>query len=277
MSRARACRDASPCGAPRRPRRARYIESKSPGTRVALRAAAACAILAIAAVAAGCSSDPEAVLEAARRASRDGDDARAIGLYQEYLEGRPDDFEVLKEYTITLGERWAFDGGDRRPIIDNLDRLYELRPSDQDVQGLLSLMLIREAQAAVEAGRFEEGETVLRRAIAVNPESGKAQYDLGILYEESGDAERAFAQYRAAAAKRPQIPDLYLRLGRAYLSRDDPDRAITTLALVVELSGVSTYLLPEAYCELARAYRARDMPAEAQEALELAGDDCGVG
>lgn len=281
MSRARACCDAPvarlPRGAPRRPQRTGYPEGASRGTGAALRSAAACAVFVVAAVAAGCSNDPEDVLEAARRAGRDGDDARAIGLYQQYLEGRPDDFEVLKEYTITLGERWAFDGGDRRPIIDNLDRLYEMRPSDQDVQGLLSLMLIREAQAAVEAGRFEEGEAVLLRAIAVNPESGAAQYHLGMLYEESGDAQQAFAQYRAAAAKRPQIPDLYLRLGQAYLRRDDPDRAITTLSLVVELSGVSTYLLPEAYCGLAQAYGARDMEAEAQEALAQAGDGCEVG
>lgn len=255
--------------------------SRAPVGRFARRAGpctlVAFTVLLITVMGSGCSNDPEAVLEAARRASRDGDDARAIGLYQEYLVGRPDDFEVLKEYTISLGERWAYDGGDRQPIIDNLDRLYEMRPSDQDVQGLLSLMLIRESQAAAEAGRFEEGEQFLRRAIAVNPESGAAQYNLGVLYETRGDAEQAFAQFRAAAAKRPQIPDLYLRLGRAYLRRDDPDRAITTLSLVVELSGVSTYLLPQAYCGLAQAYGERDMQVEAQEALERAGDDCEVG
>jgi len=226
---------------------------------------------------AGCGGEGAVSLEAARRASIDGDDERAVDLYRRYLDEQPDDFDALKEYTLTLGERWAYDGGDRGPIIANLERLYEMRPADQDVQGLLSLMLIREGQVAAEAGRNEEAQAVLRRAVAVNPESGAAQYQLGMLHEDRGEAEQAFAQYRAAAAKRPQIPDLYLRLGRAYMARDDPDRAITTLGLVVELSGVSTYLLPEAYCGLAQAYFSKGMEQEVQDALERAADTCELG
>jgi len=227
--------------------------------------------------AAGCGNLDADPLEAARRAVKDRDPARAVGLYQRYLEDHPDDFEVLKEYTLTLGERWAFEGGDRRPIIENLERLYAMRPSDQDVQGLLSVMLVREGQAAGEAQRFEEAESAFRRAISANPESGAAQYHLGVLYDDRDDGDRAFAQYRAAAAKRPQIPDLYLRLGNAYLDRGDLDRAITTFGLVVELSGVSTYLLPRAHCSLARAYAGKSMAAEAAEHLDLAGDACEIG
>jgi len=226
-------------------------------------------------LAAACGGEVDA-LEAARRAVRDGDEARAVGLYQRYLENRPDDYDALKEYTLTLGERWAYQGGDRTPIIENLAKLYEMRPADQDVQGLLSVMLIREGQVAGEGGRFEEAEQIYRRAIAVNPESGAAQYHLGVLYAGRSDAEQAFAQYRAAAAKRPQIPDLYLRLGRAYLDRNDPDRAITTLGLVLELTGVSTYLVPQAQCGLAQAYAARGMQEESRQALENATADCSV-
>ncbi|MEE3273251.1 MAG: tetratricopeptide repeat protein [Acidobacteriota bacterium] len=226
---------------------------------------------------ASCANSDSLPLDAARSAVRDGDFARAVGFYQTYLEDQPDDYEVLKEYTFTLGERWAYDGGDRGPIIRNLERLYELRPSEEDVQGLLSLMLVREGQAGSEAGRFEESEQIYRRAIAVNPEAGLAQYNLGMLYDKQGKGDQAFAQYRAAAAKRPQIPDLYLRLGEVYLGRGDFDRAIVTLGLVVELSGVSTYLLPQAHCGIARAYHSKGMMADAVKAGERAGDECELG
>ena len=226
---------------------------------------------------ASCANSDLLPLDAARSAVRDGDFARAVGFYQTYLEDQPDDYEVLKEYTFTLGERWAYDGGDRGPIIQNLERLYELRPSEEDVQGLLSLMLVREGQAGSEAGRFEESEQIYRRAIAVNPEAGLAQYNLGMLYDKQGKGDQAFAQYRAAAAKRPQIPDLYLRLGEVYLGRGDFDRAIVTLGLVVELSGVSTYLLPQAHCGIARAYHSKGMMADAVKAGERAGDECELG
>ena len=226
---------------------------------------------------ASCADSDSLPLDAARSAVRDGDFARAVGLYQAYLEDQPNDYDVLKEYTCTLGERWAYAGGDRGPIIGNLERLYELRPSEDDVQGLLSLMLIREGQAGAEAGRFEESEEIYRRAIAVNPEAGLAQYNLGMLYDKQGKADEAFAQYRAAAVKRPQVPDLYLRLGEVYLGRGDFDRAIVTLGLVVELSGVSTYLLPQAHCGIARAYHSKGMMVEAAKAGERAGDECELG
>lgn len=230
----------------------------------------------VVATTAACGASSGDPLDNARRAVRDGDAARAVGFFQEYLNEHPDDYDVLKEYTLTLGERWAYDGGDRTPIVQNLQKLYDMRPSDEQIQGLLSTMLVREGQASAESLRFEEAEAAYRQAIAVNPESGAAQYHLGILYEQRENADEAFSQYRSAAAKRPQIPDLYLRLGRAYLARGDLDRAITTLSLVFELEGISTYLVPEAHCSLAQVYTRMDMDAEAQNHLQQAVEGCSL-
>jgi len=80
----------------------------------------------------------------------------------------------------------------------------------------------------------------------------------------------------AAALKRPPIPDLYLRLGRGYLARGQVDRAVSTLLLVDELRGTSTYLIPEANCALARAYMERGDMAAARPRYEAARDDCEV-
>jgi len=224
---------------------------------------------------AGCTGDSNP-LETAREAEEGGDRIEAIAAYQRYLDDNPDDYAVLKEYTLTLGEQWASRGGDREPIIENLQRLYERRPGDSQVQGLLAVMLVREGQAAADNARYEAAERAYRRAIAVNPESGAPQYHLGKLYEDTGRPEDAFAQYRAAALKRPPIPDLYVELGRAWLDHDDPDRAITALGLVLELRGVSTYLVPRAHCLLAEAYLEKDDTSEALEHLDRAGSECPV-
>lgn len=227
--------------------------------------------LAVAGIACVGSSDP---LESAREAEEAGDFARAIAAYQRYLDDHPDDYAVLKQYTLTLGEQWATHGGDRGPLLENLERLYERRPADSQVQGLLAVMLVRDGQAAAENERYEAAESAFRRAIAVNPESGAPQYHLGKLYEERGRHEEAFAQYRAAALKRPPIPDLYLELGRAWLAADDPDRAITALGLVLELRGMSTYLVPRAHCLMAEAYLAKGDSSEALQHLDVAGPNC---
>lgn len=223
---------------------------------------------------AGCGQggDP---LQRAREAYRAGDRISAIGHYQRYLEDHTEDYEVRKEYTLTLGEEWAYAGGERAPIIEELDWLYEQRPSDEVVQGLLSTMLISDGQAAMEAERYEDAEAGYIRAMAVNPEGGHAQYFLGTLYEDWGRPEDAFNQYRSAAAKYPEIPDLYLRLGSAYLDRGDYDRAISYLEVVPQLQ-ISSYLIPEAHCLLARAYFAESLEDEAIEHLGMAVEGCTV-
>lgn len=223
----------------------------------------------------GCAAEADP-LERARAAARQNDREEAILLYRAYLDDHPDDYAVLKEYTLTLGEQWAYAGGDRGPLLESLERLYGMRPGDRQVQSLLSLMLVREGQAARETRRYEEAETLLRRAIAVNPDSGNPQYHLGRLYDEWGKDNEAFIQYRAAAAKRPPIPDLYLQLGREYLERGEVEMAISTLGLVLELRGMSSYLLPQAHCALAQAYARRGMREEARRHLDEASADCTV-
>lgn len=244
------------------------------GTPARLAAALVCVLL-VAGSGLACAGESNP-LETAREAEEEGDRIAAIAAYQRYLEENPDDYNVLKEYTLTLGEQWATHGGDREPIIENLEHLYEQRPGDSQVQGLLAVMLVREGQAAADNLRYEAAEEAYRNAIAVNPESGAPQYHLGKLYEEWGRPEDAFAQYRAAALKRPPIPDLYIELGRAWLGRDDPARAITALSLVLELRGVSTYLVPRAHCLLAEAYAENGQTSEALEHLDSAPEDCPV-
>ena len=250
----------------------RFVRSRSAGRALSAVPAllSLCAVITLAACGQG--GDP---LERAREAYRAGDRVSAIGHYQRYLEDHGEDFDVRKEYTLTLGEEWAYAGGERAPIIEELGWLYEQRPSDEVIQGLLSTMLISDGQAAAESERYEDAEAVYIRAMAVNPEGGHAQYYLGTLYEDWGRPEDAFTQYRSAAAKYPEIPDLYLRLGGAYLDRGDNDRAISYLEVVPQLQ-ISSYLIPEAHCLLARAYFAEGLEDEAIEHIDQAVEGCTV-
>lgn len=218
----------------------------------------------------------ESDLERARTAADENDRARAIGFYQRHLDGSPEDFDARLEYTLLLGEEWAFRGGDRAPILANLEQLYAAQPDNLRVRELFAMMLVREAQASVEARRYEEAESIYRRAIDVQPDVGTPHYHLGVLYEQMGRPEDAFRSWVAAALKRPPIPDLYLRLGLEYLERGDLDRAINTLELVEELRGTSTYLIPRMHCGLASAYGQRGEVDVARGHLDRAHDECAV-
>lgn len=224
-------------------------------------------------LAAGC-GEGVTPLERARQAADDNDRARAIGFYQQHLGSQPEDFEARLEYTLLLGESWALDGGDRQPILDNLALLHEADPGNLRVRELFAMMLVREGQAAIEAGNPSDAEAYYLAALDVHPDVGTASYHLGVLYEQQGRLDEAFEAWIVAALKRPPIPDLYLRLGRAYLERGEVDRAINTLELVPELRGISTYLIPEAYCAMAEAHLRRGDEPAAQEHLNRAGDEC---
>lgn len=231
------------------------------------------AVLAAIVLAAGCGQQQSAV-EMARAAADEGDRVRAIDYYQAHLAGEPDDFDARLEYTLLLGENWAFHGGDRRPIVEGLQILFAAAPSNLRVKELYAMMLVREGQAAAEARRFEGAEESYLSAIDVHPDVGTPNYHLGVLYEQWGRPQEAFESYIAGALKRPPIPDLYLRLGMEYLQRDDLDRAINTLELVEELRGTSTYLLPRMHCGLAEAFHQRGDQELARMHLEQAQDGC---
>lgn len=230
----------------------------------------------VAALMLGACSDGRTDLELARDAADDHDRARAIDFYQKHLGDTSADFDARLEYTLLLGETWAFQGGDPQPILENLEILFVEQPGNLRVRGLYAMMLVRQGQVAGEARRYGEAETLLRRAADVHPDVGTASYHLGVLYEAQERQEDAFIAWVAAALKRPPIPDLYLRLGREYLVRGQLDRAVNTLLLVDALRGTSTYLIPEANCALARAYMERGDMAAAQSRYEGAGDDCQI-
>ena len=64
-----------------------------------------------------------------------------------------------------------------------------------------------------ELGRFEEAETHLRRAIALNPQARSAHLNLGVVLYKQGRYEEALAPARAAAEQRPDHFQAHANLG----------------------------------------------------------------
>ena len=193
MSRPKAalCSPEEPCGL--ETRQSRRLDRSRPALSSVLFAA----VLAVA-----CGEDRSA-LELAREAADDRDRARAIGFYQRHLEQFGDDFEARLEYTLLLGEAWAFRGGDSAPILESLERLHEEQPDNLRVKELYAMMLVREGQAAGSARRFEDAERYYQQALEVHPDVGTPYYHLGAMYDfgtgvPKDDAE-AGRWYRLAA------------------------------------------------------------------------------
>jgi tetratricopeptide (TPR) repeat protein len=118
--------------------------------------------------------------------------------------------------------------------------------------------------------RFPEAGAELDKVAKVDADYPGLSLERGLLFQESGDVEKAIAEFQRALAKAPDDPDLQLRVGSAYVSVGLPDNAIPMLRKVVQERPKSA----EAYHFLGRALMLKgpSQQAEAMRTLKYAVD-----
>jgi tetratricopeptide (TPR) repeat protein len=82
--------------------------------------------------------------------------------------------------------------------------------------------------------RFDEAIGELDKVAAFDRDYPGLSLERGLLFEESGDVEKAIDQFKGALAKAPDDPDLQLRVGSAYVAIDRPEEALPMLKKVLE-------------------------------------------
>ncbi len=82
--------------------------------------------------------------------------------------------------------------------------------------------------------RYDAAVAELDRVAAVDPDYPGLMLERGLLFEETGDVERAIEQFKGALARAPDDPDLQLRVGAAYVTIGRPDDALPMLKKVLE-------------------------------------------
>ncbi len=82
--------------------------------------------------------------------------------------------------------------------------------------------------------RFDEASAELDRVAAVDRDYPGILLERGLLFEDSGDVDRAIDQFKTALAKAPEDSDLQLRVGAAYVAIGRPDDALPMLRKVLE-------------------------------------------
>jgi predicted Zn finger-like uncharacterized protein len=102
--------------------------------------------------------------------------------------------------------------------------------------------------------RFDEASAELDQVAAVDKDYPGLSLERGLLYEESGDVQKAIELFKGALAKAPDDPDLQLRVGSAYVAIGRPDDAMPMLRKVLEQRPTSA----EAHHYLGRALMLKD-------------------
>jgi cellulose synthase operon protein C len=92
----------------------------------------------------------------------------------------------------------------------------------------------RLASALRRVGKYDSAMTELDMVANVDANYPGLELERGLLFEQSGDVEKAIEQFKAALARAPNDPDLELRVGAAYVAIDRPDDALPMLHKVLE-------------------------------------------
>jgi len=111
-------------------------------------------------------------------------------------------------------------------------------------------LLFQRGQAALNAGRLDEAERAFRQVLAVDPQSGGAYANLGVVYMRRKQWTTALNMLRKAERLLPEVAGIRLNIGLAYYRQSEYLKAIPSLESVVrdQPDGMQgRYLLGECY------------------------------
>jgi tetratricopeptide (TPR) repeat protein len=88
---------------------------------------------------------------------------------------------------------------------------------------------------------WRDAERHYRRALEVDPEYALAHYNLGNLFDEKGDRNKALHHYQAAVQLHPNYADAHYNLALVYQSLNQPWRAVQHWRKYLKLDPGSTW------------------------------------
>ena len=102
-------------------------------------------------------------------------------------------------------------------VEQRLARFVQLQPDNAVARYYYALALWkRDRGASKNSVEFDRIEGMLQKAAAIDPKFGEAHLQLGILYSERGNAERAITAYQTAIEANPNLSEAHYRLAQAY-------------------------------------------------------------
>ncbi len=204
--------------------------------------------------------DQDDLLQSAIKHHTSGDLPAAAKLYQEVLRGNPKHHRALYLFGCL-----AHAAGKYPLASDLFGRALAVAPRQPMYWNGLGL-------AAMELGNYDEAETCLRRAIALD---GQAEFhnSLGTLHKKQGRIPDAMAAYRQAIERDADCADAHYNLGNCLVLNKELEQAADSFQRALKANPQ----FPAAMAAMGQTLRSLDRSADAipylQQAIALAGDD----
>jgi tetratricopeptide (TPR) repeat protein len=124
-------------------------------------------------------------------------------------------------------------------LVEKLRRFLTLQPENADANYYYAVGLWKRRNAAPEKHNVALVESLLKRAIQINPKHAAAALQLGIVRSEQGAYSEAVSDYRTALDSDPQMEEAHYRMAQAYRQTGDSEKAKEELRLYGQLAKES--------------------------------------
>ena len=151
---------------------------------------------------------------------------------------------------LFLGKMQSVDATPSEGSVERLERFAQLQPDNALANYYYAVSLWKQSASAVDTERSSRVESLLQKAVHLDPKLGAAYLQLGILYSQRADFSRAISAYQMAIEVSPEAvgpeqvtPEInetlevaHYRLAQVYLRTGDKVRAQEELQLHDELA-----------------------------------------
>jgi tetratricopeptide (TPR) repeat protein len=101
-------------------------------------------------------------------------------------------------------------------VVERFRRYADLRPGDAQATLYYAVSLWKGRRSETSPAYVDQVESLLKKAIALDPSSPEAHLQLGNLYSQRHQYAEAVPEYQQALRLSPNVPDAHFRLGQAY-------------------------------------------------------------
>jgi tetratricopeptide (TPR) repeat protein len=150
-------------------------------------------------------------------------------------------------------------------LVERLGRFVRLQPENALANYYYALSLWNRHESMGSAENMAPVESLLQKAVHLDPNFGAAYLQVGILYSERGDSAKALAAYQKATEANPGLEEAHYRLAQAYGRAGEKSKAQAELELYKQLSKKSAEEVEAERREIQQfVYTLRDRPSASQ-------------
>ncbi len=164
--------------------------------------------------------------------------AYARGAYDEALQHLCDASDLDPtdaQLYLFIGRMQTVQSAQPSCVQEKLARFVALQPANALARYYYALSLLSHQENSADSEKASR-QSLLKKAVDLDPKFGAAYLQLGILYSDRGDSSEALAAYQKAVSADPKLREAHYRLARAYSREGEKSKAQIEFQLYRQLS-----------------------------------------